>query len=259
MSIRIPRHARKTAFVCLLLAVVLSFFVRRAAAGADRERRTPILDRTPLAEPTRGFLHDDPVHLSGDLLAFAPLPSARAPATVVYLHGIHGRAKNGCPWMRAGATEVGWLVCPQANVKLPDGAASWGGTAREKAIVIDRAKAAAKAQGATDDVVLVGFSQGAYVAWDLVRAGETRAKALVLLAADVAPTAAELRAAGVSRIVLGAGNNDATFGALARAARRLEAEGFDVRLVDLGHVGHSYVGEDPSVLSDAIAWAGRAP
>lgn len=259
MSLRFPRHARKTAVVCLLLSVFVSFFVvseNRASALAHGDRSTVARETTPRSDRTRAMYPIAPTVIDGDLLAYPPRTGATM--TVVYLHGVHGRAKNGCPWLRNGASELGWLVCPEANVTLADGSSSWGGSMDAQLAVVARAKAAAKAQGASDETVLVGFSQGAYLALDLVRAKKMRAKALVLLGADVAPTAAELRAAGVSRIVLGAGSNDGSFATLTRSAQRLEHEGFEVRLVDLGPVGHTYAGEDPSVLSDAIAWAGRA-
>src|SRR6185295_13254316 len=113
----------------------------------------------------------------------------KAPMTVVYLHGVHGRAKNGCPWLRGGASEIGWLVCPEANVTLSDGSTSWGGTTNEQLAILDRAKASARARGASDETVIVGFSQGAYLALDLVRAHKTAARGLVLLGADVEPDA----------------------------------------------------------------------
>ncbi len=52
---------------------------------------------------------------------------------------------------------------------------------------------------------------------------------------------ASLERLGVRRVVLAAGRYDATRRALEATARRLVAEGFAARFVDLGAVGHTYV------------------
>jgi predicted esterase len=179
----------------------------------------------------------------------------------VYLHGIHGRAENGCPWLRDGASQVGWLVCPDANEHLANDTFSWSGTVAEQHDVVARAERAAQAQGADAEAagVLIGFSQGAYVALDLVRARLGHHRGLVLIGADVAPSAATLQAAGVDRIVLAAGDLDGASAPMRRAAERLRHEGMDVRFVPLGPVGHSYQASDDGpkeALRDAIAWAG---
>src|SRR5215207_6529888 len=100
---------RKTAVICLSIAAVCaSVFVSQAAAAPAPARQGHELDhaRTRLGVTSRGKTAS-PVVVSG-VLAY-PAADAAKP-TVVYLHGIHGRAENGCPWMRAGD---GWLVCPE--------------------------------------------------------------------------------------------------------------------------------------------------
>lgn len=195
----------------------------------------------------------------GTILAFPPRAPAHA-LTVVYLHGIHGRAENGCPWLREGASEIGWLVCPAANAPLANGTFSWGGTTLEQRAVVARAEQVAHAAGADParSNVIVGFSQGAFVALDLVRARLGRYRGLVLIGADVEPVAQELAAGGVTRLVLAAGSLDASFGRLQRSATRLLRAGVDVRFVDLGRIGHSYETTEKERLREAIAWVGHA-
>lgn len=203
------------------------------------------------------------VRLASDMVAF---PGARDVAPVVYLHGIHGRPENGCPWMRGAG---GWLVCPRADVVEPNGTASWSGAHTASAIV-RATEVARRARGphgprltprAEEEAapVLVGFSQGAYEVDALLRRGTLRARGLVLLAADVSPDLSALRAAGVRRIALGGGEADPTFPTLRATAARLAKEGapegIEVKLLSLGAVGHVYVGEDPEVLRAAIRWA----
>lgn len=275
---RSPRVARKKGFVHLatalalalavVAAVVITAFTVRAAASSGRARSPAVAgtERTLSGDVVRGKVRSAPLVIDAEgrsLLAFPPLPSARragaAPlAAVVYLHGVHGRAENGCPWLRDGASEIGWLVCPEANTRLPNDTFSWGGSLHEQRAVVARAERAAHARGAdaASASVLVGFSQGSYVAVDLVNAGLGRYRGLVLVAAEVEPNAAKLRAAGVARVALAAGELDASFAPLRRTAERLRREGVDARFVDLGAIGHTYQTPEREAFAEAIAWAG---
>ena len=271
-SHRFPRLARKSAVVCAALAAVVVFVLAFTARAASRPepvycREIDGHDRTLENDVIRAKYPSKPIVLhdvEGTILAFPPRASAAAPPskplTVVYLHGIHGRAENGCPWLHEGASEIGWLVCPSANEHLANDTFSWAGTVADQRAVVARAERAAQAQGAdaASANVIVGFSQGAYVALDLVRARLGHYRGLVLIGADVEPSRAVLSAGGVGRIVLAAGELDASFAPLQRAAARLRREGMEVRFVDLGRIGHSYETTDKEALRDAIAWAGRS-
>ncbi len=279
-SHRVPRAARKVVVVCLALAalllVSLAFAAPPAAAHASPApaRVTNAASRTTIDETVRAKVETSPRALresGATILAFPPASAASASAfassappsraiTVVYLHGIHGLPANGCPWLRDGATEIGWLVCPEANQRLSNGTFSWGGTVASQREVVARAERAAQAQGADPAAanVLVGFSQGAYVALDLVHAHLGRYRGLVLIGADVTPSRQLLQDGGVSRIVLAAGDLDGASGPMKRAAEQLRREGIDVRFVSLGRIGHSYATPDKEALRDAIVWAGSS-
>jgi predicted esterase len=265
-----PRAARKTAVVCLALVAVAAFVLAFAARAAARPlpvhahvvtdaRAHTTKDETPRSKyPTK------PLALTEDgvtILAFPPrVPAQAKPLTVVYLHGIHGRAENGCPWLREGSSELGWLVCPAANEHLANDTFSWAGTAADQRAVVARAERAAQAQGAdpASASVLVGFSQGAFVALDLTARHLGRYRGLVLIGADVAPSRAMLEASGVNRIVLAAGDLDGSSAPMRRAAEHLRREGMDARFVSLGRIGHSYETTEKEALRDAIVWAGSS-
>lgn len=265
----IPRRARKIAFVCLALAatlVVALAFTARASARVENARAR-VTDSRPRATkdetirtkyPTRPLeLHEESI----TILAFPPRAPTAKPLTVVYLHGIHGRAENGCPWLKEGASEIGWLVCPSANEHLANDTFSWAGTVADRRAVVARAERAAHAQGADPSGagVLVGFSQGAYVALDLVHARLGLYRGLVLIGADVEPARADLEAAGVDRIVLAAGDLDGASTSMRSAAERLRRDGMQARFVSLGPVGHTYETTRKEALRDAIVWAGSLP
>lgn len=265
----IPRRARKLAVVCVALAATLVAalaFTARAAAGVENVRGhvTEPRARTTKVATIRSKYPTRPLELrqeSTTILAFPPRAPAAKPVTVVYLHGIHGRAENGCPWLKEGASEIGWLVCPSANAHLSNDTYSWSGNVAEQRAVVARAERAAQAQGAdpAGAGVLVGFSQGAYVALDLVHARLGRYRGLVLIGADVEPSSVDLRTAGVDRIVLAAGDLDGASAPMKRAAEHLRRDGIEARFVSLGRIGHSYETTDKEGLRDAIAWAGTSP
>jgi predicted esterase len=194
-------------------------------------------------------------------MAFPPATKAETrPLSVIYLHGARGRAENGCPWFRAGASEMGWLVCPEAIEQQPDGSWSWGADVFKQAPIVEGALRAARANGASSEPgIAVGFSQGSYVALDLVKARLAHFRGLVLLGAELHPSAQTLKDAGVVRIALGAGQLDhVAHASLVEEAKRLANEGIETRFFDLGRVGHTYAVEDTAILNAAIAFAGGA-
>lgn len=267
MSTSFARAFGRAALVCLVIAASLgTVFVRRAAAAGEppahlpRAPRTSELVSASADGETRGHSKSEPMKLryeGHELLAYPPAQTAASPTPVVYLHGVHGRAENGCPWFRGGASDVGWLVCPEGAVHEANGTASWGGDVYLQGAVVSRALRAVEDQGASSQPgVAVGFSQGGYVALDLVKTRQARFRGLVLIAAPEAhPSAQRLRDAGVVRVVLAAGKEDAAYAPLVEDTKRLQREGMDARFFDLGRVAHTYAAEDPSALRDAIAWA----
>lgn len=267
MSVHRSRLARKTVFVCLALvlsivAVVGVVFTARASgSSATRVHSVASAERTTLDTTVRGKYPAAPMTIEADgaaMIAFPPRTKDAKAITVVYLHGIHGLPQNGCPWLREGASELGWLVCPAANSQLPNGTFSWGGPLADQHAVVARAERAAQSAGADPKSanVLVGFSQGSYLAVDLVNHHLGSYRGLVLVAAEVEPSAAVLREAGVTRIALAAGQLDGSYTHLRRTAERLRREGVDVRFVDLGAIGHTYQTTETAALASAIAWAG---
>jgi pimeloyl-ACP methyl ester carboxylesterase len=267
VSFHPSRAARKTVLVCLalvlsLVAVVGVAFTARASGSPNaRIHSVASAERTTLDGAVRGKYSAVPTTIEADgasMIAFPPRSKDAKAITVVYLHGIHGLPQNGCPWLREGASELGWLVCPAANSPLPNGTFSWGGPLADQHAVVARAERAAQSAGADSNSanVLVGFSQGSYLAVDLVNHRLGNYRGLVLVAAEVEPSADVLRDAGVKRVALAAGQLDGSYAPLRRTAERLRRQGVDVRFVDLGKIGHTYQTTETAALASAIAWAG---
>jgi predicted esterase len=276
MSLSLFRALRRVFVVSVVSSVLLAgAFTSHAAAGTEASASASALgahDRSAhtidahasahRAGDIRGHYSSEPLTLHAehgvDVLAFPPATKAESkPLTVVYLHGMHGRASNGCPWFRGGASELGWLVCPEAIEAQPDGSWSWGADVFKQAPIVDGALRAARENGASSEPgIAVGFSQGSYVALDLVKANLAHFRGLVLLGAELHPNTQRLKDAGIVRISLGAGQMDSlAYASLRDEAVRLSNEGIETRFFDLGHVGHTYVVEDTKILDDAIAFA----
>jgi len=185
-----------------------------------------------------------------------PADPGAARATFVYLHGVCGLTVNGCGHF-AGAP--GWLVCPQANGPCPSGGSSWTGSVDDKLAVIDRALDAARArwpESTPAPVVLVGFSQGAYVAIDAAAARPGRFAGLFLLGADTAHAADRLRASRVRRVGLACGAHDMMFPKMQATPRALAPFDLDARFATLGATGHTYAAADGTddTLTSMLAW-----
>jgi dienelactone hydrolase len=201
---------------------------------------------------------------SGTTYAYPPSPaeSGAARPAVVYLHGKCGVATNGCSHFRQGAASFGWLLCPVGNDPCPGGGASWAGSALQKKKVVDDAldSLASANPGAVDvraPSVLVGFSQGAWTALDLVRAAPGRYRGVLLIGGDVSLDVPALDAAGVRRLVMIAGARDGAFAPMQATARHFanaSPRAPEVRFVSLGAVGHTYVGETDAILRETLEW-----
>lgn len=262
MSIAFTRGICRAAVLCLVSAISAgAIFAAEPAAASTAApdasaKHTVVSRKTTLGGETRGMTSSTPKTIGGDVISFAPA-TRTAPTTVVYLHGIHGKAENGCPHLRNGASEVGWLVCPKATEREANGRASWMLDVDANARTVNHALGAAVNEGASSEPgVAVGFSQGGYITMDLVKSGKVRFRGLVLIAApEQHPSAAKLREMGVERVVLAAGQRDAAYWPLKKDTARLASEGMDVKFVDLGDVGHTYAAENTQGLHDAIVWA----
>ena len=180
------------------------------------------------------------------LFAYAPIANDAPKPLTIYLHGVCGQPANGCPYFREGATSASWLLCPSAPTPCEGGGGSWAGTVamQERAENDAETRASAAFPNGIDTKaprVLVGFSQGAYVARNLILAQPGRYRAALFIGADISTTAESFRAAGIERVAFAAGRNDMMRKPLEAEYAKLHAAGFPTRFVDLGNVGHSYV------------------
>ncbi len=238
MKIKACGVAAATALFCLTLG-----------GGADAGGKEDALRATRGAQ-----LRPLPARLGLQLARHgeSPPPVSASATKMVLLHGICGEPSNSCA-VFAPLTS-GSLVCARADLECPAGGAMWSG-GRGALERIERAMENAEGDGAGPRM-LIGFSQGAYVALRAAKASPQRFVSLLLIGAFVAPTRAELETAGVVRLGLAAGDHDAAAATMRETAKTLQAAGYAATFTSLGRVGHSYVGDDPQKLARAVRWTG---
>jgi predicted esterase len=284
--LRNPEGARRialrtTAAVCALIAVVLLPLAALRGGGA-RAEGAPVVspDPAPVARPAhsadRSAITASPkpplpaeretrsTASGAEIIVYPPLSTSAAGAPVVMmLHGMCGDPLSICEfWNRAGR-EGSWLVCPGGNTTCGD-ARDWAGSGEVKAAALDESFAALdKAYGAhvahDRGDILIGFSRGAFVARDVAYARPGRFRGLILLGASMQPDAARLKASGIRRVVMAAGDYDMARPAMKRAAAMMSALGLPSRYVSLGRIGHALPDNLEVILRDALRWVRESP
>jgi predicted esterase len=194
-------------------------------------------------------------------VAYPPSDASAPRAPIVYLHGMWATPEDSCPLLAPAATARGFLVCPRGNSPSSPEGRMWTGTYATVAPWVHSAldTASALSPGALDRQAagtLVGYSNGAYFAAEIAMHEPGRWPGLVLLSMRLDLDADKLRAAGVRRVVLAAGDRDGSRASMRAQAARLSEAGLSARFMSLGDVGHELPvppGID-ATLAEALAW-----
>lgn len=197
-------------------------------------------------------------------VAYPPADASAPHAPIVYLHGMWATPEDSCPLLEHAATARGFLVCPRGNAPSPPEGRMWTGTYATVAPSVHAALATASAlsPGELDrnaSGTLVGYSNGAYFAAEIAMHEPGRWTGLVLLSMRLDLDAERLRAAGVRRVVLAAGDRDGSYDAMRAQAEHLAASGLPTRFMSLGAVGHELPvppGID-TTLEEALTWVSQ--
>jgi alpha/beta superfamily hydrolase len=105
-----------------------------------------------------------------------------------------------------------------------------------------------------EGAVLTGFSRGAWAAVRIATMHPGRWPYLVLNEANVALSAASLRAAGVRAVALIAGENGGEIAGERRTAAALAKDGYPARLWVMPKAGHFYSSNIDEIMGEAIDW-----
>lgn len=191
-------------------------------------------------------------------VAYAPADVTSPRPAIVYLHGMWASPEDSCPLFARAVAPFGFLVCPRGNAPFGDGR-MWAGTSADAERQIGAALAAAEAlsPGKLDhsgNGTLIGYSNGAYFAAEVACAQRGRWPGLMLMSMKLDLDPARLRAAGVRRVVLAAGDADGARASMQAQAERLVAGGVEARFVSLGRGGHELPSDVDERIGAALSW-----
>jgi predicted esterase len=191
-------------------------------------------------------------------VAYAPADASMPRPAIVYMHGMWASPEDSCSLFERASTSFGFLVCPRGNAPLGEGR-MWAGNYASVAPSVHAALHAAEAlaPGKLDrggGGTLVGHSNGAYFAALVAEFEPGQWSGLVLVDMHLELDAARLRAAGVRRIVLAAGDRDGARASMQALAERVNGAGLPTRFMGLGPVGHEFPSDMEARMSTAIAW-----
>ncbi len=172
-----------------------------------------------------------------------------APGLIVYMHGMGASPEDSCRTFEPAAiANRARLVCPRGNAKKSEGGA-WIGNLADKRYSLDQLMPVRPAGG-----TLMGFSIGAHVALQLALSEPGKWSGLILMNQKMVLTKSDLERAGIQRVVLCAGEYDASYPVLHAEKEKLARAGFPVRFVTLGPVGHHFSADMETRMVDAITW-----
>jgi predicted esterase len=191
-------------------------------------------------------------------VAYAPVDATAARPAIVFLHGMWAGPEEQCGIFERAATPFGFLVCPRGNAPNEKWW-MWTGT---YATVAPQVHAALDAAGAlapgkldrSGGGTLIGYSNGAYFAVEVAMAEPGKWTGLVLLSMPLHLDVPRLRAAGVRRILLAAGDRDGARASLQALAERTDAAGLPTRFTSLGPGGHEFPPDMSARMCEAVAW-----
>jgi predicted esterase len=206
------------------------------AGQSDAHEATSTPDPTALEVP--GF---------GDAFYYKPRTKSRRPI-VMYLHGRGGNAFEDCrKWARV-ARQFGWIVCPQGPTAADSGGRTWNNDAETARHIIDatvdalREKYKGRVRGRGN--ILIGFSEGAFIAQQVGLRDPVRWNRWLILAANDqywfgdAPHLLEQNRAKIRRVYLFTGENDQVAENTKRAGELLKTARIAVRVKIAPGLGH---------------------
>ncbi len=216
------------------IAAIAAFFLFAGRVEAREAATTP----DPMAI-------DVPGH--GDAFYYKPRSKSRRPI-VLYVHGRGGNAFEDCrKWARV-ARQFGWIVCPQGPTTADNGGRTWNNDAESAKRIIDatvdalREKYPGRIRQRGN--ILIGFSEGAFIAQQVGLRDPVRWNRWLILAANDqywfgdAPQLLEQNRSKIRRVYLFTGENDQVAENTKRAGELLKTARIPVRVKIVPGLGH---------------------
>ena len=178
---------------------------------------------------------------------YKPRSKARR-RVLVYLHGRGGNPFEDCrKWARV-ARQFGWVVCPQGPATTDTGGRAWSNDADTARKIVDATFAALaekyKGRVRARGNVLIGFSEGAFIAQQLGMRDPSRWNRWLILAANDrywfgdAPQLLEQNHSKIRRVYLFTGEDDQVAENTVRAGEMLKTAHIHVKVKIAPGLGH---------------------
>jgi len=230
-----------TLLAALALVAVLFAPASARAEGAEHAH----------AHAANGNGHEvERLDVPGQAPAYVVKPEVGGLAPVLmFLHGRGGNPAEDCrKWARV-ATVFGWVVCPQGPDDLGGGARSWDNNAAAARQIIDATVTALRAKYKhrvqLRHNILIGFSEGAYIAMQVGLKDPTVWDRWLILAAndqywwgDATKASLEESSRKVRRVYLYTGENDEVAENTKRVGDILKKARIPVRVNIATGIGH---------------------
>ncbi|MDP9033983.1 MAG: hypothetical protein M3O50_04195 [Myxococcota bacterium] len=182
-----------------------------------------------------------------DAYYYKPRTKSSSPI-ILYLHGRGGNAFEDCrKWARV-ARMFGWVVCPQGPAPTETGGRTWNNDADAARRIVDATVAALKEKYKrrvrTRGDILIGFSEGAFVAQQVGLRDPTHWNRWLILAANDhywfgdAAQLLEQNRGKIRRVFLFTGENDQVADNTKRAADMLRGAHIRVKVKIVPGLGH---------------------
>lgn len=217
------------------------------ALAEERPVQPARVERQPVEPP----LTATEVPVPGDLPAFVVTGPLGACPRMVFLHGMCGHGLGYVQAFTRTAREHGGVLGLQGDV--PCGAdrvfSKYSPDVDEQDGRIRNALAACG--GEAEDLVVIGYSQGAYLAERLAERWPERYSRLVLLGAPTTPSAARLR--GIRGAVMISGELDATY-RMKEGASGLLAAKIPAVYREMPGAHHGALPDAERVMDEALDW-----
>lgn len=238
-------------FVALVLALSVTFVAAQAGAKSARVSANKDPERLELG--------------SGLPEAFFFRPKVRGPRPVLmFLHGRGGNPHEDCRKWAAVATQFGWLVCPQGPEDRGGGNRAWQNDVNAGQNMIDSSIAALKKRFKNKvrsrDSVLIGFSEGAFLAMQIGLNKPERWNRWLIVAANdqywFGDTEALLKEKRrkIRRVYLLTGERDEVANNTKRVGDTLRAAKVPVRVKIAQGLGHELPGAKMTTFRRPLRW-----
>lgn len=245
----------RTTFL-LLLCLGCDVRASQTAATSDASKPAPATDvsraaaRADTSEP--GPLRIELLRADVQPPMFVMRGGPRGQGRLVFLHGMCGHGLGYAQSFQFSAAKLGTLIAPQADVSCGGEWSKWSGDVKALDQRIVETFRELGHPEPIDDVIVIGMSQGATRAADLVRRFPERYTRLISMAAPTAIRPGELKS--LEAAVMMAGERDRQ-DLMRQSERALRQSGVSATFLLIPEATHGAMGPTPEkTMSEALAF-----